>query len=146
MQPSLNEMFFTRRLVLVEGLEAVAYLLGYLNLLERPKEHRRMGCHIVAANGKSELLQPLVIAKHMKIPTCLVFDADANKPDNDGSQAKHDKDNKALLTLVGKPNEDPMPTQTTWGDGFTIWHDDIGAIVEAEIGEEDWGRFRAEAD
>ena len=146
LQPALNEMFFTRRLVLVEGLEDVAYLLAYLNLLEKSEEYRRMGCHIVAANGKSELLQPLVIAKHMKIPTYLVFDADADKPDKNGSQAKHEKDNKALLTLVDKPNEDPMPTQTIWGDGFTIWHADIGAVVEAEIGKEDWEKFRAEAD
>ena len=109
LQPGLNEMFFTRRLVLVEGLEDVAYILAYLNLLEKSEEYRRMGCHIVAGNGKSELLQPLVIAKHMKIPTYLVFDADADKPDKHDSQAKHEKDNKALLTLVGKLDEDPMP-------------------------------------
>ena len=146
LQPALNEMFFTRRLVLVEGLEDAAYCLAYLNLLDKSEEYRRMGCHIVAANGKSELLQPLVIAKRMKIPTYLVFDADADKPDKNGSQAKHKKDNKALLTLVDKPDQDPMPTQTIWGGGFTIWHDDIGAVVEAEIGKEGWGQCRAAAD
>ncbi len=146
LQPALNEMFFTRRLILVEGLEDAAYLLAYLNLLEMSEEYRRMGCHIVAANGKSELLQPLVIAKNMKIPTYLVFDADADKPDKNGSQAKHEKDNKALLNLVGKPNENPMPAKTIWGDGFTTWHSDIGAVVEAEIGNDDWIRFRADAD
>ena len=146
LQPALNEMFFTHRLVLVEGLEDVAYILAYLNLLEKSEEYRSTGCHIVAANGKSELLQPLVIAKHMKIPTYLVFDADADKSDKNGSKAKHERDNKALLTLVDKPNEDPMPSQTIWGDGFTFWHADIGAVVEAEIGEEDWGKFHAEAD
>ena len=146
LQPALNEMFFTRRLVLVEGLEDVAYLLAYLNLLEKSEEYRRMGCHIVAANGKSQLLQPLVIAKHMRIPTYVVFDADADKADRNGSQAWHAKDNKALLMLVGKPNEDPMPTETIWGDGCTIWHADIGAVVESEIGKEDWGNFRTEAD
>ena len=141
LQPGLNEMFFTRRLVLVEGLEDVAYLLAYLNLLEKSEEYRRMGCHIVAGNGKSELLQPLVIAKHMKIPTYLVFDADADKPDKNGSLAKHEKDNKALLTLVGKPNKDPMPTQTIWGDGFTMWHADIGAVVGSGDWEEGLGEF-----
>ena len=146
LQPALNEMFFTRRLVLVEGLEDVAYLLAYLNLLEKSEEYRRMGCHIVAANGKSELLQPLVIAKHMKIPTYLVFDADADQPDKNGSQAKHEKDNKALLNLAGSPNENPMPNKTIWGAGFTIWHSDIGAVVEAEIGRNDWKIFRAKAD
>lgn len=146
LQPALNEMFFTRRLILVEGLEDVAYLLAYLNLLEKSDEYRRMGCHVVAANGKSELLQPLVIAKHMKIPTYLVFDADADKPDKSGSKAKHEKDNRALLTLAGRPDENPMPDKTVWGEGFAVWHSDIGTVVEEEIGKDDWANFRAEAD
>ena len=146
LQPALNEMFFTHRLILVEGLEDVAYLLAYLNLLEKSDEYRRMGCHIVSANGKSELLQPLVIAKHMRIPTYLVFDADADKPDKNGSWAKHEKDNKALLNLAGSPDENPMPNKTIWGNGFTIWHSDIGAVVEAEIGRDGWAIFRAKAD
>lgn len=146
LQPVLNEMFFTRRLILVEGLEDVAYLLAYFNLLERSEDYRRMGCHIVPASGKSELLQPLVICKHMKIPTCLIFDSDADKFDKNGSRAKHEKDNRALLSLAGKPEENPMPDATVWGPGFTMWHSDIGAVVETEIGKEDWAAYRAEAD
>ena len=105
-----------------------------------------MGCHIVAANGKSELLQPLVISKHMKIPTYLVFDADADKPEKNGRREKHEKDNKALLNLMGKPDENAMPEETIWGDGFTMWHSDIGAVVKSEIGKDAWEVFRTEAD
>ena len=50
-------MFFTRRLILVEGLEDVAYLLAYLNLLDKFDDYRRIGCHIVPTNGKSALLK-----------------------------------------------------------------------------------------
>jgi putative ATP-dependent endonuclease of the OLD family len=146
LQPSLNEMFFTRRLVLVEGLEDIAYLLSYLNLLDKSDDFRRAGCHIVPANGKSEMHRPLVISKHMKIPTYLIFDSDADKPDKNGSRAKHDKDNRGLLTLVGEPGQDPFPEDTVWGKGFTIWHSDIGATVEQEIGKDDWQRFREGAD
>ena len=146
LQPVINEMFFTHRLILVEGLEDVAYLLAYLNLLEKSEDYRRMGCHIVPVNGKSELLQPLVIAKHMGIPTYVVFDADADKPDSNGSRAKHEKDNKALLTLSGRPGENPMPDATFRGAGLTMWHSDIGSVVEADIGKEDWAAFRADAD
>ena len=146
LQPGLNEMFFTRRLVLVEGLEDVAYILAYLNLLDRSDDYRRLGCHIVPANGKSELLQPLVIAKHMRIPTYLVFDSDADKPDKSGSKAKHEKDNKALLALADNPGVDPMPATTMRGKGFTMWHSDIGTIIESEIGAADWATYRAEAD
>ena len=146
LQPSLNEMFFTRRLILVEGIEDVAYLMSYLNLLDRTDEFRRLGCHIVSVNGKSELLQPLVIARQMGIPTYVIFDADADKPDKNGSQAKHEKDNRALLTLLGKPEENPMPAESCSAPGFTMWHSDIGSVVAADIGTDTWAEFRKEAD
>ena len=146
LQPSLNEMFFTRRLILVEGLEDVAYLWSYLHLLGKEDEFRRLGGHIVAANGKSELLQPLVIARHMRIPTYVIFDADADKPDKNGSRAKHEKDNRALLALLGKGGDDPLPVATYSGRGFTMWRSDIGAIVETDIGQDEWAAFRSEAD
>lgn len=146
LQPGLNEMFFTRRLILVEGLEDVAYLLAYLNLIDKTDEYRRLGCHIVPANGKSELLQPLIIAKHMGIPTYVVFDSDADKPDKNGSQIKHENDNRAILTLVGRPGETPMPAAPIWGPGFTMWQSDIGSIVEDDIGADDWAAYRAQAD
>ena len=146
LQPAINEMFFTRRLILVEGIEDVAYLLAYFNLLEKFEIYRSMGCHIVSANGKSQLLQPLVIAKYMGIPTYVVFDADADKPDNNGSRTKHEKDNKALLTLSGNPDENPMPDTTVWGMGITMWHSEIDSIVEDDIGKDAWATFRTKAD
>ena len=146
LQPSLNEMFFTRRLILVEGLEDVAYLWSFLHLLNKEDEFRRLGGHIVATNGKSELLQPLVIARHMKIPTYVIFDADADKPDKNGSRAKHEKDNRALLALLGKTEYYPFPSVTYSGRGFTMWHSDMGAIVDTDIGHEDWVAFREKAD
>jgi predicted ATP-dependent endonuclease of OLD family len=146
LQPALNEMFFARRLILVEGLEDVAYITAYFNLLGKSDEFRRLGCNIVPVNGKSEMLQPLVIAKHMGISTYVVFDADSDKPDRNGSRAKHEKDNKGLLVLLGKAGENPLPGATLWGVGFVIWHADIGTIVKNEIGEADWQRYQNEAD
>lgn len=146
LQPNLNEMFFTRRLILVEGIEDMAYLQAYFNLLDKADDFRRLGCHIVPANGKSELLRPLVISKHMKIPTYLVFDSDADKPDRSGSRAKHEKDNKALLRLVSGDEGTPFPDETVWGTGYTVWHSDIGAVVKDEIGTEEWTKYRNKAD
>ena len=146
LQPSLNEMFFTRRLIMVEGLEDVAYLLTYFNLLDKLDDFRRMGCNIVPTNGKSEMHRPLVISKQMRIPTYLLFDSDADKEDRKGSRAKHKKDNGGLLNLVGQADGDPFPADTVWGKGFTIWHSDIGTVVEQEIGKDDWQKFRQEAD
>ena len=144
LQTVISEMFFTRRLVLVEGIEDEAYLLSYFDLLGKSDEFRRLGCHIVRVNGKSQLLQPLAIAKHMAIPTYVVFDADANKSDKNGSRAKDAKDNKAILTLSGNPHETPMPDETVWGRDITMWHSDIGSIVADDIGS-DWERIKVDA-
>jgi putative ATP-dependent endonuclease of the OLD family len=146
LQPSLNEMFFSTRLILVEGLEDTGYLSAWLHLMHKWDEYRRRGCHIVPVNGKSELIQPLVIAKRMGIPTYVIFDSDADKPDHNGSRVKHEKDNKALLALLDKIGENPMPPATLWGNGFVMWHSDIGSIVKNEIGEADWVTYSSAAD
>src|SRR6266704_5484800 len=88
----------------------------------------------------------LVIAKHMGIPTFTIFDADADKPNQNGSRMKHEKDNKALLMFLGRPNENPMPTVTLWGTDFVMWHSEIGAIVRDDIGADNWQTYQAEAD
>jgi len=146
LQPSLNEMFFATRLILVEGLEDVAYISTYLNLLGKWEEYRRLGCHIVPVNGKSEMLQPIIIAKHMKIPTFVIFDSDADKDDRNGSREKHEKDNRAILTLLGKKEQNPMPSLTIWESGFVMWKSDIGKIVSEDIGIEDWKSYQEDAD
>jgi predicted ATP-dependent endonuclease of OLD family len=146
LQPALNEMFFSTRLILVEGLEDFGYLSACLHLMGKWEEYRRGGCHIVPVNGKSELIQPLVIAKRMGIPTYVVFDSDADKPDHNGSRVKHEKDNKTLLTLLGNAGASPMPQDSMWGTGFVMWHSDIGSTVKGEIGEADWATYSAEAD
>lgn len=140
LQPSLGEMFFTQRLILVEGMEDAAYLTTYFNLLELSDDYRRMGCHIVPANGKSELIRALIIAQYMGISTYMIFDADADKEDWNGSREKHRKDNNALLNLLHEETAEPMPEETIWGKGFTMWQSDIGAVVKEEIGE-DWLKF-----
>lgn len=146
LQPALNEMFFTSRLVLVEGLEDVAYVTTYLHLLGLWDRYRQKGWHLVPVNGKSEILQPLVVAGHMGIPTFVVFDADGDKPDRSGSRTKHEKDNRALLTVLKSTTVDPFPTATLWGTNFVMWTSDIGSIVAKEIGEDAWQAAQQEAD
>ena len=82
----------------------------------------------------------------MGIPTYVLFDADADKPDRNGSRAKHAIDNTALLTILGKADWDPMPDAVVRESGFTMWHSDITSIVEADIGKDEWTTFRTEAD
>jgi predicted ATPase len=146
LQPSLNEMFFTSRLILVEGLEDLAYITSYLNLMGKWDEYRRHGCHLVPTNGKSEMIPALVIAQHMKIPVFVVFDGDTDKQTDDAKRARHRRDNSALLRLCGVATPDPAPLQTCWGKNVVMWPADIGDVVKAEIGADNWVSYGVRAD
>src|SRR6202162_466264 len=99
LQPALNEMFFTQRLILVEGLEDRAYIHSWLVLSGLWEAYRRSGCHIVPTNGKSEMIRPAIIAQGLGIPVLAVVDADANKIIKQENRTRHHRDNVALLRL-----------------------------------------------
>lgn len=146
LQPGLSEMFFTSKIVFVEGLEDSAYVTTYLHLMDLWDEYRRLGCHLVPVHGKSEMLQPLAVAKCLQIPAFVIFDADSDKPDKRGSKEKHRKDNMAILGLCGVSNPDPFPSDALCKDNVIMWPSDIAQVVESDIGKDDWAKFRAEAD
>lgn len=134
LQPHLSEIFFTNRLVLVEGLEDVAYLNAWLSISDRMSEFRRIGCHIVPVNGKSELIRPLVIAQGLKIPTYVVFDSDVDKIEKNEHRIRHERDNRALLRLLGGDEATLFPTVSTWGVAFATWPKDLGSVIDSELG------------
>lgn len=132
LQPVLNEMFFTQRLILVEGLEDVAYIHSWLVLSDRWEEYRRTGCHIVPVGGKSEMIRPAIIAQGLKIPTFAVFDSDGDQIGDPERRRPHERDNKALLRLFGGDDSNLFPTGVIFGDRFATWPDDIGETFKRE--------------
>lgn len=131
LQPVLNEMFFAPYLVLVEGMEDVAYLHSWLALSGRWEDFRRCGCHVVPVDGKSELLRPAMIAKGMNIPFFVVFDADGHVQDK--YKAMHERDNRRLLRLLGRDQDSPFPAATVWGANYVQWSTDITETVENDL-------------
>ncbi len=146
LQPGLSEMFFTPKVVFVEGLEDVAYITSYLGLLGLWDEYRRLGCHIIPVGRKSQMIQPVAIAQCLQIPAFAVFDADGHKPETNGSRGKHRKDNVSILNLCGMPNADPFPNAPIWDESCVMWDSEIEKVVEHEVGEDQWREFRAKAD
>jgi putative ATP-dependent endonuclease of OLD family len=141
LSPAINEMFLTSVLVLVEGVEDAAYLATYIALMEKWGDFRRLGCHIVPAGGKSELIRPIAVAKGLQIPTFVVFDGDDHKPDVNGSRKKHEKDNTTILRLRGITNPDPFPSSTFWSSDTVMWNSEVGKVVKDEFGEEPWTKL-----
>lgn len=138
LQPALNEMFFSPTLVLVEGLEDLAYLSAYVTMTDRTEEFRRLGCHIVQTHGKGSMIQPLAIAKLLEIPTFVVFDADGHDTEKPGRRAQHERDNLALLRLCSVANPSAFPTAIFQTECLLMWPTEIGEVIKAEFGKEEW--------
>lgn len=137
LQPSQNEMFFAALPVLVEGIEDIAYIAAHLRLSDQWDEFRRLGCHFVVAEGKTNLSRLLAIALELKIPTFVVFDSDAHKQGGEERQ-ENMRDNSCILRLAGYNKADPMPTETLWCKNLVMWKSKIGVVVSEDLGDPVW--------
>ena len=133
LQPALNEMFFTQRLILVEGIEDRAYIHSWLVLTDRWESYRRSGCHIVPTNGKSEMIRPAIIAKGLGIPVFAVADADGDKIEKSENRTRHHRDNIALLRLFKGDEGDVFPVATIWLDNLAFWPSNLADTIEREF-------------
>lgn len=134
LQPSQNEMFFTKVPVLVEGVEDVAFIATYLQLKDKWTIFRKYGCHFIVANGKGPMSRPLAIGKGLNIPIFTVFDGDNHKEKNKTNYLN----NKCLVYLSGHENEDFRSESSIFMDNFVMWGSTIGNVVKEEIGNEAW--------
>lgn len=132
LQPGIAEMFFAHVPVLVEGLEDVSYITTELHLANLWTDFRRLGCHLIPVNGKDKLIQPLAIAIELGIPVFVVFDADGNT-ENPDHRKKHERDNRALISLLGAAC-DPFPLANVCTGNHAIWHTNLTEVVKADFG------------
>ncbi len=143
LNPVINEMFFCRVLILVEGQEDIAYVTSYLMLTGGIIEFRKNGCHLVPVDGKNRLIKPLALANLLGIPADVIFDADTNKTQKD-EIIKHKKDNKAILSLQGYPTENEWPTTNIVRDNLTCWQINLTETIKIEFGA-DWQVYKDRA-
>jgi putative ATP-dependent endonuclease of OLD family len=146
LQSSLSEMFFAQKVIFVEGVEDTAYITPYLHLMELWDRYHEYGCHLISTNYKSTMIQPVAVAKCMKIPFYVVFDSDSHKPDKNGSRIKHEKDNNSILSLCGVMDPEPFPDKNYIGKNVTMWKSELSCVVREEIGDENWRQLKEQAD
>ena len=121
---SLNELFFSRIPILVEGPEDIAFFATWLNVSGVWEQFGAAGCHFINCNGKTSMSRPLAIAKELHIPCFIVFDGDAG---DEREKEKHGRDNVCLLRLVGHTDENPFPGKHVFGEkaagcgGTRLW-------------------------
>lgn len=98
MTPWLNEGFFANVVVLVEGEEDRAVILGMSNSMGY--EFEKMGISVIPCTGKSNLDRPTAIFQKLGIPVYTIFDSDK------GEKNENPKNNHRLLRLFGQTEED----------------------------------------
>jgi predicted ATP-dependent endonuclease of OLD family len=130
MQPSQNELYFTKAAVLVEGPEDVAFIGAHLVLNGLWTEFRRLGCHFVVTNGKTNLSRPLAIANELCLRAFAVIDADSD----DDEPEKQKRDNRCILRLCGQPEANVLPQSTLMFDNCVLWAPRIDSVVRNEAG------------
>jgi predicted ATP-dependent endonuclease of OLD family len=140
MASPMNEMFFAGYRVFVEGLEDVAYLSSYLSLRNLWDDFRSIGGDIIPVQGKHHLILALAIANAFGLPYFVVFDCDGNTPPDDperptGKRGKHERDNRAILALVGIDPSEPFPTAPLVQGKVAAWPTKLSDIVESECGK-----------
>ncbi len=136
LQPEPAELFFCNGVVLVEGIEDRSYVTTALVLEDKWDDVRRAGLHIVPADGKSGILQLLVIAQEMDIPSFVVFDADGHVTKEKWREA-HERDNKHLMSALNIASK-PFPSEALWGENYAIWPTEIEMQIKDELGNKTW--------
>jgi putative ATP-dependent endonuclease of OLD family len=147
LNPVINEMFFCKVLLLVEGQEDIAYITSYLMLTGTFVEFRKHGCHIVPVDGKSRLTKPLAMAKLLSIPAKVIFDGDTDKDLISNEEKRkcevnlHKKDNRAILNLAGLNNENEWPSNHILYEHLCCWKTNLTDTIKSEFGD-DWQKYR----
>jgi putative ATP-dependent endonuclease of the OLD family len=140
MTPWMNEGFFSDVVVLVEGEDDRAALIGVASSLEINFD--AMGISIIPCGGKSNIDRPFIIFNSLEIPTYVIWDGDENKGATEGNcegcgrplDKKADpNENRRLLTFCGGEVVD-------WPDviseNFSCFKFDLESTLREEIGDD----------
>ncbi len=127
MTPWMNEAFFAKAVVLVEGEDDRALLQGYSKAVG--KDLDSMNTSVVPCYGKANIDRPLVILKNLKIPVYPVWDLDHDK----STEKQRNDVNDALLKLCNCKN---TSYETIVGDDFACFETDFPRTVKGEMGSQ----------
>lgn len=123
MSPWVNEGFFARLVVLVEGIKDRAAILGAAAAMGHDLESQ--GVAVIPCNSKSFLDRAITIFSSLAIPTYAIWDSDHPKTDGIGV-------NRCLLRLFDEAEED-WPEKIS--DRFACFKQDLKQKLTEEMGD-----------
>jgi len=123
MTPWMNEGFFAEVVVLVEGEDDRAAVLGCAASADY--DFDSLGISVVPCMGKNNLDRPLVIFRELGISTYVIWDGDKDE------HGANPEDNRYLLRLHDQPEED-WPSAVA--DRFACFEKKLERTLREEIG------------
>lgn len=130
LQPVVNELFFARHIVLVEGPEDEAVLKTMLQLKNLQRKFDQAGAHIVRVDGKQNLINAISIAKGFNIPHFVVFDADTDKVKEAKKNAQL---HSTIFSLLDEDIKDLNPENTLWLSNAVVWPTSLTEILKSQL-------------
>jgi predicted ATP-dependent endonuclease of OLD family len=132
--PWMNEGFFAKKVVLVEGPDDLAAVLGTAMAMNVDLEEG--GTSIIPSMGKNRLSRPACVFQQMGIPIYVIWDSDRNT-------GRDIQTNHLLLKLFNyKPIVD-YPNMVT--KDFACFEEDLEKTLKHEIGKETYESFMKNA-
>lgn len=122
--PWINEGFFSKCVVLVEGDSDRASIIGTAHALQINLESE--GISIIPCSGKGNLDKVAIIFKQLGIPTYVIWDNDRDTPEEI-------KGNKTLLKLFEEPESD-YPSHVK--DNHAVIEGTLETMLKNEIGDD----------
>ncbi len=148
MTPWMSEGFFADVVVLVEGEDDRAAILGVSKALGYELEGS--GFAVIPCGGKTNIDRPYVIFKQLGIPVYIIWDGDHGKGETEGVCNKCErpldkkpdpKENRRLLRLMGQSETDwPEYVEST----FACFKYDLETSLRKEIGAELFEQYLVE--
>ena len=132
MTPELSEGFFADKVVLVEGLEDKAVLLGLDQQLEGDG-FDELGIQILPVFGKRNLDRPALIFQALDIPTYVLFDTDSDKSGKKLEDNK--KTNKVLREIMGD-TDIVNPLEQKIERNWASLGPNLTSVIKTSLGED----------
>ena len=124
MTPWMNEGFFAGVVVLVEGEDDRAAILGVAQ--SKGYDFDSMEISVIPCMGKNSLDRPMAIFRELQIPVYVVWDSDH------GGKNTRPEHNHRLLRLVGAPIED-WPDKVS--DRYACFKQNLECTLRSELGD-----------
>jgi len=127
MNPWVNEGFFSKMVVLVEGVRDRALILG--QVLYKKFDLERMGVSVIPCSGKDKITEAIAIFKNLGISVYVVWDSDKDPMNPKGGDGK--EANRNILRCFGCTPED-FPSK--FSDDFSCVETNLEKTFKDEVG------------